>query len=1159
MSRYALRSRRNTVATGPALSRVDSPLSELSESGTASAQDSVPGPAASRVPASGKAALRNPPPNHVEVEEENSSPSDSEDDEDVGPRRNLTATGISKNLSRSNVEDANESDTSGSSNMESKRASSKTDAEEPATVQPARPARLRHTQSLDDLNMHTVHFKERENANKLTKEQASTVRAAERNLTKEQREILAKHQNKITREQTQNQPESPDATPGPSSYIAKGKFVDRNQEIDDSELDIEAQREALHTWNQVHDEIQESLDGDQAEPENETHHEDDFTTVRKSSRRTKASGKSTALRTKKTAGKTGRYDVLEVEETSDEDLDDPEPVKHQKKHTKSRKKTSRKKTVHDLEPLASAFDRRMADVVRGNSRAPSSSHHGSRHGSTCPTDQLPADSFLANVLKVGKSKKKTSQERKRKLNKKKSDKRKTKRHATSSDSDPSSSDSSSSDELSSDSDYSYSSPSNSDPLGSDSSPSSSSGDSSDSDSSGDSSYHGHRRRHRRWRHGSRRRHRHSRRRHRHDQKRIIKPIPPTPYDGTADGEKFHRFTMEMTQFCKEGQVPEDEQASSSSRGGSSYRPPNGGRNGGGEGSQVPLEDLDNENVPDLESVSEADDSGNSDYDSDNEWDIQAADELNNAPVTEAEPSAASPDASHEPESTDLEAFINDFGSIECNEALPVPGIENFGLQWCKEDASAKDRNGEPFYCWTDDAKEVFGYPETGYSNFVLYHKTDLCWRPTSIGDFYQYAAEMCLNHDAPYPGDELRWGAVSSHRFGVFRLNNDSFTIVDTESEHGELTISASLLRNPKFHIGAWYAKQCSKLLARSFDSTDWFNKSSELGDALTQGLHFVLSHGTSLYPNLKEFGFNNGQITPYSRFTITREAQTDKLTIVDQSNLAILQIDAARLENPYFDAIGWLSKNLKAFVAMHYESFLLDELRFEKLKRAEAVKVRSEQWRMQRMGSVLVEALEMKLHESQPYPGDTSEPCGHLRFTVWESKEEHMIKFIDHDRGLGGELPFAWVLDPQFSPGEFWGKQLAMFCHIPTFENMDYPRMGHPLATAARKSLTKHVPFIKDSENLGDDVQYYIYPHPGKSARKYMIEDIHRNFKTSVPIKYLMNPNFDLPSWYQKKLDQAYEKLLQQLRGPVEYEFLTRFFSQNLILWLQLQIATCT
>ncbi|KAK0451989.1 uncharacterized protein EV420DRAFT_1702118 [Desarmillaria tabescens] len=435
MSRYALRSRRNTVATGPALPRVESPLSELSgelspdihntkipaESSTASAQGSAPGPAASRVPASGNATLRNPPSAHVQAEEEKSSPSDLEDDEDVSSQGNLTAAGISKkNLSRSNVEYDDESDTSSSSSsMESEKASSKTDAEEPTPLQPARPARLHRTQSLDDLSRNAVRFKEQHKAKKLTKEQASTVRAAERNLTAEQREILAKHQDKVAQKQARNPPETHNATPGPSSYVAKGKFADRNQEVDDSELDIEAQCEALKNWNQVRDEIQESLDGHQDELEPETHHEDGFAKVRKSSKRTKASGKSKASRTKKLVGKTGRYDVLEVEETSDEDPEDAEPKKYQKKPMKSKKRTSKKKNVHNLEPLASAFDRRMEEVVQGKSRAPLSSHHGSWHGSTRPTDQLLADSFLANVLKVGKSKKKASPERKQKLNRKK--------------------------------------------------------------------------------------------------------------------------------------------------------------------------------------------------------------------------------------------------------------------------------------------------------------------------------------------------------------------------------------------------------------------------------------------------------------------------------------------------------------------------------------------------------------------------------------------------------------------------------------------------------------------------------------------------------------------------------------------------------------------
>ncbi len=197
-----------------------------------------------------------------------------------------------------------------------------------------------------------------------------------------------------------------------------------------------------------------------------------------------------------------------------------------------------------------------------------------------------------------------------------------------------------------------------------------------------------------------------------------------------------------------------------------------------EDSQSQANISNNEDIPNLEPFLDTDDSDNSDYESDNE----------------AIPSAISPELSHEPELDDLEMFINDFGSVGCNEALLVPGIKNFGHPWSKEDACIKDHNDEPLYCWADNAKEVFGYPETDYTNFILQWEVDSKWRPNKIGDLYQYAAKMSLNHDAPYPGDKLRWGAISSHCFGVFRLNKEMFTIADTESEHGELTISASLL-----------------------------------------------------------------------------------------------------------------------------------------------------------------------------------------------------------------------------------------------------------------------------------------------------------------------------------------------------------------------------
>ncbi len=91
-------------------------------------------------------------------------------------------------------------------------------------------------------------------------------------------------------------------------------------------------------------------------------------------------------------------------------------------------------------------------------------------------------------------------------------------------------------------------------------------------------------------------------------------------------------------------------------------------------------------------------------------------------------------------------------------------------------------------------------------------------------------------------------------------------------------------------------------------------------------------------------------------------------------------------------------------------------------------------------MGNVLAEALKTKLHENQPYPGDSQEPHGHLWFTLWDSKTDCQFKWINHDCGLGGEVSYKWVLEPQFSLGEFWGWQLAMFDNIPTFQDMDYP-----------------------------------------------------------------------------------------------------------------------
>lgn len=157
MSRYPLRSHHNTTVV-PATPGMDSPLSQLlgelsptdfdtknvADSSAASAQDATPVPAASRVPASGATALRNLPLAHAQAEEEDSN--HSEKSKDVGFKGNPTTEVSDNDSSCSDVDNGNDYESSTSSTFE--KASHNTDAEE--SNRTARPARLRHTQSLDD-------------------------------------------------------------------------------------------------------------------------------------------------------------------------------------------------------------------------------------------------------------------------------------------------------------------------------------------------------------------------------------------------------------------------------------------------------------------------------------------------------------------------------------------------------------------------------------------------------------------------------------------------------------------------------------------------------------------------------------------------------------------------------------------------------------------------------------------------------------------------------------------------------------------------------------------------------------------------------------------------------------------------------------------------
>ncbi|KAK0465701.1 hypothetical protein IW261DRAFT_1427137 [Armillaria novae-zelandiae] len=540
-----------------------------------------------------------------------------------------------------------------------------------------------------------------------------------------------------------------------------------------------------------------------------------------------------------------------------------------------------------------------------------------------------------------------------------------------------------------------------------------------------------------------------------------------------------------------------------------------------------------------DSVSELEECTQRNTNDESDWEIQAVTELCQTIQEESELNYSG-DGTLEEELLMLRQIEISFSDID-------PIKRDVGCDWNEKDACAVDRNGDPKYCWVDDATEVFGYPSTEYSDFILHHQVEHGWTPLSIGDLYQYSVVMCLNQDAPYPGDELRWGATSSHCFALFRLDEDTFTIIDSNSDQEELTIPASLLKNPRFWISSWYAKQRATALALPHNSAEKQRASRKMGDTVCTGLHFIISHGTSLYPGMSELRFRE-KLHPYDRFEVFRNERIGKetamITVVDHASLVVLKIDEVWLENPYFNAIRWLAKQLKAYAMLLYAKTLQQELKLNKMRRRELQESRSEQWRQHRMGNVLVVALESQLNANQPYPGDSMDPEMGMRFIVWEDKLKNQFSWIDHEQGLGGEVPTDWVIDPQFSVAEFWSYQLAAFGNTAAFQDMDYPVMGHPLATAARKILTKHIPFITGNKELDEDIQYIVYLSSDGQGKEYIIKDVQHEFKTAVAVRSLMNPNFDLPCWYQTRLMQAHDALLCRLQGPVEYEFLPRFMN---------------
>ncbi|KAK7025593.1 hypothetical protein VNI00_015886 [Paramarasmius palmivorus] len=414
----------------------------------------------------------------------------------------------------------------------------------------------RRTKSLDDLR------RKKSNKNQLrfnvpidylSEEQASTVRAAEENLTPAQRAAIdMRNRNLQARVEDASDSSDSEPTPGPSSKpsnaISKGKFADRENEIDDEELDPQAQRAALESWNAVRDVEQQA----HAQPKasqpakkqvNESVKQSD-SNVPKETKKPKAaepeadaSDCNDIKKTKKGKRKTKKCSKRSRSKSP----------KRRSKKNKSRERKERKSKEDDthLKPMSSHHERKLKDAMRGRSGTPGTPRASDYAAQ--PANQLPDTSFLAQALN-GSSKKRRSRER---VSKKRRDAKKRKEFSSSSSSslgDDDGEGGSSGGSSSSSSSSSSSTSSSDDDSGSDSD-SSESSTSSGTSSSSDSSDSRRARRKKNKRKSYRKR----------KQTRLIKPVPPPTYDGTADAERFHTWLMRMIQYCEEGNVPRDQQ------------------------------------------------------------------------------------------------------------------------------------------------------------------------------------------------------------------------------------------------------------------------------------------------------------------------------------------------------------------------------------------------------------------------------------------------------------------------------------------------------------------------------------------------------------------------------------------------------------------------
>ncbi|KAK1221913.1 hypothetical protein PQX77_015260 [Marasmius sp. AFHP31] len=309
---------------------------------------------------------------------------------------------------------------------------------------------------------------------------------------------------------------------------------------------------------------------------------------------------------------------------------------------------------------------------------------------------------------------------------------------------------------------------------------------------------------------------------------------------------------------------------------------------------------------------------------------------------------------------DYSEFVNEY-NLSRSRIRPV--VENQRPQPTDEEIMAQVLGEEIRLWFADEAKLYFGYPDSPWSDFYVQKRIDPSFCPDMIGNWYTEAAEFILEHHAPYPGDESRWGSTSSHRINVFQLDAEMFEINDLESEQGPILLPADLMLNLEFQLAAWYAKRRAEEQGLPWNNYPEFHgcHNSKVGDPYLKGIKLVLSHGVPRFPESEN---SDDSCDPYWRFSVkTRDEGEERYYLIyDEVEDLVKSVPSEYFDDPFFDLIGWWSnqildhRELKAFELANLEAELA---RIQKRTRCISNRRR---WKSRHMGDIVARAVKQRL-----------------------------------------------------------------------------------------------------------------------------------------------------------------------------------------------------